>query len=229
MIYDKKMVLAIIPARKNSKRLPNKNILPLCGKPMIMWTIEAALKSKYIDRVVVSSDCPKILEIGRKLEVSTVKRPAYLATDTASSIEAIKHCIESIKDVYDYIILLQPTSPLRKSFHIDSAFKMLIKKDADAIISVVETEHSPEWSNKIPQNGSMIGFIKDSIINKRSQDLEKYYKLNGAIFICQRNKLLKQNSFFIDENVFCYIMEKEFSLDIDTIFDFKLAQFFMQL
>ena len=106
---------------------------------------------------------------------------------------------------------------------------MLIKKDADAIISVVETEHSPEWSNKIPQKGSMIGFIKDSIINKRSQDLEKYYKLNGAIFICQRNKLLKQNSFFIDENVFCYIMEKEFSLDIDTIFDFKLAQFFMQL
>jgi len=134
--------LAIIPARGGSKRLPNKNILNLSGKPLIAWSIEAALKSEYIDDIVVTSDSDKILEIARNYDVITIKRPYYLASDTANSIDVIKHVIENVDGKYDYLVLLQPTSPLRNEKHIDEAIELLDIKKADAIISVCEMEHS---------------------------------------------------------------------------------------
>lgn len=222
-MYKDKSFLAIIPARGGSKRLPKKNILDLHGKPLILWTIESALKSKYIDKVVVSSDDKKILEISQKYAANTIKRPNKLANGTSSTFDAIKHTIDNVEK-FDYIILLQPTSPLRNEKHIDEAIELLIKKDAEAIISVCEMDHSPLWSNTLANDMNMIGFLRDEVLNKRSQDLPIYYRLNGAIYICKTDRLLSEKTFFLKENIYAYNMDRECSVDIDTKLDFQIAQ-----
>ncbi|QOP43233.1 acylneuraminate cytidylyltransferase family protein [Sulfurimonas sediminis] len=224
-MYKDKTFLAIIPARGGSKRLPRKNILDLNGKPLIAYTIESALKSKYIDDVVVSSDDDEILTISKKYGADTIKRPAELATDTATSFDTIKHTIEHVKK-YDFIVLLQPTSPLRKSHHVDESIELLMDKKADAVVSVCEMDHSPLWSNTLPEDGSMSSFLRDEVKNKRSQDLEKYYRLNGAVYICDSDKLLEEESFFLKENIFAYVMDRESSVDIDEEIDFKMVEIF---
>lgn len=223
----KNKFLAIIPARGGSKRLPRKNILDLCGKPLIAYSIEAGLQSKYIDKVVVSSDDEEILQISKKFGAETIKRPDILASDTATTFDAIKHTIDSLEK-YEYIVLLQATSPLRNSKHIDEAIEFLEEKKADAVVSVCEMEHSPLWSNTLDDTLSMNNFLKDEVLNKRSQDLEKHYRLNGAIYICKTELLLKEKSFFLKENIFAYIMDRKSSIDIDEEIDFKKAEFFLK-
>ena len=227
-MYTNKTFLAIIPARGGSKRLPRKNILDLCGKPLIAYTIEAALKSKYIDKVIVSSDDDEILNISLNFGAETIKRPVELASDTATTFDAIKHTIDNFEK-YDYIVLLQPTSPLRNENHIDEAIELLEEKQADAIVSVCEMDHSPLWSNTLPEDGNMRGFLREEILNKRSQDLEKYYRLNGAIYICKTDKLLENKSFFLKDNIFAYIMDRKSSIDIDEEIDFLFAQRVIEL
>ena len=225
-MYTNKTFLAIIPARGGSKRLPRKNVLDLCGKPLIAYTIEAALKSKYLDKVIVSSDDEEILNISSNFGADIIKRPIDLANDTATTFDAIKHTIDNFEK-YDYIVLLQPTSPLRNEKHIDEAIELLEKKKADAIVSVCEMEHSPLWSNTLPKDGSMSNFLKDEILNKRSQDLDKFYRLNGAIYICKTEKLIENKSFLLKNNIFAYIMDREHSVDIDEKIDFSIAQILM--
>ena len=221
-MHQNKTFLAIIPARGGSKRLPRKNILDLSGRPMISWSIDAGLKSKYIDKVVVSSDDDEILDVAKKFKAETVKRPGELASDIATLNDVVKHTLENIEE-HDYIVLLQPTSPLRNYKHIDEAIKLLEKKSADAIISVCKTDHSPLWSNTLQEDGAMQSFIKDDVIDKRSQDLNDYYRLNGAIYICKRDNFLKEETFFLKENIYAYIMNKESSIDIDEEIDLKIA------
>tara|TARA_X000000950_G_scaffold178167_1_gene216243 strand:- start:4404 stop:5096 length:693 start_codon:yes stop_codon:yes gene_type:complete len=223
---NKEKFLAIIPARGGSKRLPRKNILELCGKPLIAWSIEAGQKSKYIDKVVVSSDDGEILDIAKKFEADVLRRPNNLATDTSTTFDVIKHILDNIEG-FDYIVLLQPTSPLRDENHIDMAIKLLQDKNADAVISVSETDHNPLWSNTLDDSLSMKNFLKDEVLNKRSQDLKKYYRLNGGIYICETNKLLAQKSFFLKENIYAYKMDKQSSIDVDDEADFKIAETFM--
>ena len=226
-MYKDKTFLAIIPARGGSKRLPRKNILDLNGKPLIAWSIEAGLDSKYIDKVVVSSDNNEILDIAQKFGADVIVRPKELASDTATTFDTIKHTIRSLEQ-YDYIVLLQPTSPLRNSKHIDEAIELLEKKDADSVVSVCEMEHSPLWSNTLDVSLSMKGFLRDEVLNKRSQDLENYYRLNGAIYICKTDKLLDKKSFFLKDNIFAYIMDRESSIDIDEKIDFDLANMYIK-
>ena len=221
-MHKNKTFLAIIPARGGSKRLPRKNILDLSGRPMISWSIDAGLKSKYIDKVVVSSDDDEILDIAKKFKAETVKRPGELASDIATSNDVVKHTLENIEE-HDYIVLLQPTSPLRNYKHIDEAIKLLEKKSADAIISVCKTDHTPLWSNTLQEDGSLESFIKDEVIDKRSQDLKDYYRLNGAIYICKRDNFLKEETLFLKENIYAYIMDKESSIDIDEEIDLTIA------
>jgi len=218
--------LAIIPARGGSKRLPRKNILDLRGKPLIAWTIEAATKSKYINKIVVSSDDDEILHISQKYGASIIKRPEELASDTSSTFDTIKHTINNLEK-YDYVVLLQPTSPLRGDKHIDEGIELLESKNADAVISVCEVDHSPFWSNTLPKDQSMKNFLKEETLNKRSQDFQTYYRLNGAIYICKVDKFLEQKSFFLKNNIFAYIMQKRESVDIDDIMDFRIAEFFL--
>lgn len=218
--------LAIIPARGGSKRLPRKNVLSLAGKPLIAWSIEAALASRAIDKVVVSSDDDEILSVAADYPVDLIKRHDYLATDTATSFDAIKHAIGLYPD-YEYTVLLQPTSPLRSATHIDEAIKLLEDKQADAVISVCETEHNPLWSNTLPEDANMGAFLRDEVLNMRSQDLPAYYRLNGAIYICKTAELLKKNKFFLKENIYAYVMDQKSSVDIDTMMDFRWAEFLL--
>ena len=223
-----KTFLAIIPARGGSKRLPRKNVLELNAKALISYSIEAGLNSKYIDKTIVSSDDKEILDISSFCGAQTIKRPDYLANDTATSFDAILHTIKNIEP-YDYIVLLQATSPLRTSIHLDEAIELLEEKNADAIVSVCEMDHSPLWSNTLDDSLSMKSFLKEEIFNKRSQDLESYFRLNGAIYICKTDKLLDEKSFLLKNNIFAYKMDRESSVDIDEEIDFKIAKSLMAM
>lgn len=220
--------LAIIPARGGSKRLPRKNVLDLQGKPLIVWTIEAAKNSQYIDAVCVSSDNAEILAIAEQYRVQAHLRPDALASDTATTFDAIEHTIKANVEQYEYVVLLQPTSPLRTAQHIDSAIALLNEKSADAVISVCEVEHSPLWSNTLPDDGNMTGFLREDVL-QRSQDLPTYYRLNGAIYICRTDRLLAEKTFFIADNMFAYNMATENSIDIDGILDLQVAETLLRL
>ena len=221
-MYKEKTFLAIIPARGGSKRLPRKNVLELAGKPLIAWSIEAGLESQYLDKVIVTSDDDEILKIAKQFGSEIIKRPVELANDTATSFDAIKHTIENL-EAYDYIILLQPTSPLRTAKRIDEAIELLMSKNAHAVVSVCEMDHSPLWSNTLDNSLSMQNFLREEVLSKRSQDLETFYRLNGAIYICQTHTLLEEESFFLKENIFAYVMDRESSVDIDEEIDFIIA------
>jgi len=230
-MIDGKSVLAIIPARGGSKGVPRKNIKDLCGKPLIVWTIEQALKSKYIDRLIVSTEDKEIAEISRKhgAEVPFL-RPIELAQDDTPGIEPLLHCINWLKNnenyYPDYVCTLQCTSPFRKSIHIDEALEKLIREKADSIIGVCESEISPYWMKNI-ENGRLVDFVNGSHKYTRRQDLPIVYRLNGAIYIGKTDILVNNRSWYTD-NTLPYIMSQEDSIDIDTMMDFKLAEIIMK-
>ena len=232
-MLDGKKVLGIIPARGGSKRLPRKNLLILEGRPLIAHTIEAGLLSHYIDELVVSTDDLEIADIAKSYGAQVpFIRPAALSRDESGSFEVIQYTIEYYKNSenreFDYIVYLQPTSPLRDKTEIDNAMLFMLNKNADAIVSVCEVEHTPLWCNKLPDNLSMEGFLMDHVKYKRSQDLDRYYRLNGAIYIINISRLLVEKTFFIKNNIFAYIMPQEKSVDIDTALDMKLCAVLMQ-
>jgi len=220
-------LLYIIPARGGSKGLPGKNIKELAGKPMIAYSILAALHSKYKGKVVVSTDDLKIAELSKQhgAEVPFM-RPSELATDNASTVDAIIHAIEYYKKqtvYFDLIVLLQPTSPLRTCVDIDNAIDLLIQKKASAIVSVCENEHHPLWSNSLPEDGSMKDFMREEAKGKNRQQLPKNYRLNGAVYVSKTEDLIKHKG-FIHEGTYAYIMPANRSIDIDHEIDFKLAE-----
>ncbi|HAF28027.1 MAG TPA: CMP-N-acetlyneuraminic acid synthetase [Bacteroidales bacterium] len=229
---QKKEYLAIIPARKGSKRLPNKNIKNLGGHPLISWTIRAALDSKYLNDVMVSTDSVEIAEISKHYGASIpFIRPDHLAKDDSSSFDVVKHVIDFYKNngiEYENIVLLQPTSPLRTSNEIDNAIEMQVIKNANSITSVCEVDHSPLWTGTIPIDNSMRGFLNLNSKVNRSKDLETYYRLNGAIYIVKTSRILEEKSFISQEKSFAFKMGREQSVDIDTILDFKLASLILQ-
>ncbi|WP_461634102.1 acylneuraminate cytidylyltransferase family protein [Labilibaculum euxinus] len=221
-------ILAIIPARGGSKRLPRKNILPLAGKPLIAWSIEAAQKSAYVTDVLVSTDDIEIASIAKDYGAWVpFLRPQNLSTDTSSSYDVVEHTInfcEKLNKSYDLVLLLQPTSPLRCAEDIDAAVNLLNSKSADAVISVCEAEHSPIWSNTLPDNLNMDLFENEKYRDIRSQDLPTYYRLNGAIYLLKTERLLTEKSFSLNRNTFAYVMKQERSIDIDTKLDFCIAE-----
>jgi len=227
-----KSVLAIIPARGGSKELPGKNIKELCGKPLIAWSIEVAENCSAIDRIVVSTDDDQIVDGVKKYGAEVpFERPAELANDTASTINVIFHTIDWLREHQDfrpeYILLLQPTSPLRTVEDIEGTIQTLKDKDARAVVSVCETDHHPWWSNILSEDGNMKDFIRPKILDKRRQDLPKYYRLNGAIYLAATKYLRERNGFF-GPNTFAYEMPKERSVDIDSDLDFKLVSLLLQ-
>lgn len=186
-MIDGKKILAIIPARGGSKRLPKKNVLPLCGKPLIQWTAEATLASKFIDLAIVSTDCVEIAAVAKDCGMGVpYLRKNTLSNDTASSMDVILDVLsfyQTINQEFDFVMLLQPTSPLRTVTDIDGAIESFIEKSATAVVSVTECDHSPLWSNTLSADLSLAGFVNKEIVHQRSQDLPTYHRLNGAIYI----------------------------------------------
>lgn len=220
------MNIAIIPARGGSKRLPGKNIKLLAGKPMIAWTIEAALESGVFDHVFVSTDSEEIANVSRDFgaEVPFI-RPASLATDEATTDDVVTHLVEWFERHYDHsvttVAILQPTSPLRNAEHIRDAAELKNKKSARAVVSVCKLEYAIQFCNKLAPDGAMDGFIKPDNI-KRTQELEPCYRLNGAIYLFGRSYVGKLDEIY-SKGTYAYEMKSILSIDIDTKQDFDLA------
>ena len=230
---DERTFLGVITARGRSKRLPSKNVLDLAGKPLIGWTIEAALKSRYIDELIVSTEDVEIAEISKSYGANVpFMRPKELGADNVHPAEAVIHAVNYFineqKKEFEYVVLLQPTSPLRNEHDIDKAIELLYSTKADAVVSVCEAEHSPLWYNTLPENLSLKNFLRDDLKGKMSQNLPTYYRLNGAIYICKAKRLLKEKTFFLKDNIFAFLMDARKSVDIDSLVDFKLAEILMQ-
>ena len=221
-------ILAVIPARGGSKRIKNKNILPLAGKPLLNWTIEAGLASKYIDKVIVSSDSAKICEVALNAGAETpFLRPDELASDYSSSTEVVLHAVDFLRsknEHFDICILLQPTSPLRSATHIDEAIESFSTLNAKAVISVTKVNHPVEWINELGERGEMDEFFLDNALSKRSQDFTKQFIVNGALYIFDMISFLNEKSYFFKKGCFAYIMNSLDSIDIDRHDDFKLAE-----
>jgi CMP-N,N'-diacetyllegionaminic acid synthase len=219
-----KTVLAIIPARGGSKGLPRKNILPLLGKPLIAWTIEQALASKYLDKVMVSTDDEEIARIAKDhgAEVPFI-RPAELATDTAKTIDVIYHSLEFYKErsvSFNYLALLEPTSPLRAEGDIDKSIKLLSDQEAeaDSLVSVgeVHMEH-PSIVKKI-ENNYVKPYEKTREIITRRQDLSKAYFPYGVIYLSKITSLEATNTFY-QERTIPFFIQRWQNYEVDDIFD----------
>ena len=221
LMIDGKKVLGIIPARGGSKGLPRKNIRNLSGKPLIAWTIEEAKKSKYIDRLILSSEDKEIINIAKSLgcEVSFV-RPSNLAEDDSHIINSVLHAIKLLPG-YDCVVLLQPTSPLRSVIDIDGSIEQRLWNSANSCVSVTEVKESPYWMYSLDVDNKMRPIIDSK--NTRRQELPRLYILNGAVYVAQCNWILK-NKTFITRETLAYFMPIERLLDIDTELDLFFAE-----
>ncbi|MET3939655.1 CMP-N,N'-diacetyllegionaminic acid synthase [Paenibacillus sp. PvP094] len=229
MFHDKK-IIAIIPARGGSKGIPNKNIVDVNGNPLIVYTINAAKESQYIDRIYVSTDSTEIADVCRAngVDVDSL-RPCYLATDEARTLDTLKYTLnllQSQNEYYDYVILLQPTQPLRSHIHIDEAIDLIAIHENASIISVSEVEDHPLFMRKINEKGKLESLLQTSSTVRR-QDLPVYYKVNGAIYINKVSDIVTQD-ISLNDNQIPYVMGRQYDLDIDTLEDLERLRWLLK-
>ena len=218
---NKPPVLAIIPARKGSKRLAKKNLRDFAGKPLLNWAIESALESKGVDEVLVSSDSDDLIGLALKYsDVSVHKRSEAASSDLATSFDLLSEILVN-HPRNSVVVLLQPTSPLRKSFDIESALAMHLNTN-NPVVSVVRNQNSPYWSFTLGEEGELISLFPDAL-SMRSQDLSQTYSLNGAIYIDSSAHYLAEKT-FLSSGTIPYVMSEESSIDIDTLEDFHKAE-----
>ncbi len=218
--------LAIIPARSGSKGLKDKNIRELNGIPLLEYSIKAAMNSKMFSEIMVSTDSAIYKKLAEKCGAKVpFLREADTSTDTASSWDVVKEVLIKYHQEgmdFDTVTLLQPTSPLRTARDIINAYELYKEKNATAVVSVCEMEHSPLWSNVLTDTLSMDGFL-DGAKNRQRQQLDRYFRINGAIYIVDVEHLLADKNIY-DTGSYAYIMPRERSVDIDTQLDFMLAE-----
>ena len=214
-------VLGIIVGRGGSKGLPGKNLRELAGKPLIAWSIEAAAQSKILDRAIVSTDDAQIADVARRWQGDVpFLRPAELATDTAPIVDTIFHAVDTLAQSYRYIVLLQPTSPLRLGSDIDDAFAVCRQHGAPACISVTPAPKA-HWALEMDASGRLAPLLGN--MQDRRQDLSEIYQPNGAVYIAELEWLRTYREFYRPETV-GHVMPPERSVDIDTMLDFLLAE-----
>ncbi len=214
-------VLALITARGGSKGLPRKNVLLAGGKPLIAWTVDAAISAECVERAVLSSDDHAIMDAARAAGCDVpFCRPAHLASDCATSIDVVLHALDQLPG-YKYVVLLQPTSPLRVAADIDAAFSLMLERDAPSCVSVCEVDQSPYWMYRVESDNKLQRLLPELQSITRRQDLPPVYILNGAIYIA-RIDWLRANKNFVSSETVAYFMPKERSLDIDTAEDFEI-------
>ena len=215
-------VLAVIPARRGSRGIPGKNLRLLAGRPLIHWTIDAALNSEYVDRVVVSTDDSDVKDIARERGVSVIDRPASIAGDHSTSAQVIAHALEQ-DPAEGFFVYLQPTSPLRTFGDIDSCLELLSRGDCEGVVSVVETVEHPEWMYRLDENDLSLTPVIESKKYPRRQDLPRAVKLNGAVY-CAGSEFLRPDGDFFRLRLLGFDMPQIRSLDIDVIEDLEAAE-----
>ena len=218
--------ICIIPARSGSKRIKNKNLKEIAGKPLISWTIECALNSDIFDEIILSTDCEKILSIGKEYGLPQREiRPGNLSDDNATAVDVISHYLEGNKYKNSKVCYLQPTSPLRSAGDVKDSFELMEREQAYSVISVNEYETPENWIYN-PDYG--FDYFVQSLSAKRSQDYPKKYVLNGAIYWFLSEKFCEYKTHLIPKKVFPYFMPKERSVDIDNQIDLDFANFLLK-
>lgn len=224
-------VLGVITARGGSKRIPKKNIRELLGRPLIYYTIKAALDSKLLTKVIISSDDDEIISIGKNMGVEVpFKRPCELAEDTTPTINVLIHAVDYLEKYQgffpDIVVVLEPTSPLRTAEDIDKALKKHIETDADSVVSVVKTDHWHPIRAKRIENGVLCDYCLEEKEGVRRQDLPPAYFRDGAFYSVKRDVMMKEHRLY-GKVTRPYIMPPERSIDINSELDFKLADMLM--
>ena len=224
--------IAVIPARSGSKGLPDKNIRSVNGKPLLAYTIEAALESGCFDTVHVSTDSERYAEIARQYGADVpFLRSAALATDTASTWDAVREVLARYDELgkrFDTMMLMQPTTPLRTGEDVKEAYALLQKKQAKSVIAVCEVDHSPLWCDTIPDSGSMKGFGRKDLAWVNRQDLRPYYRVNGAIYLLSVNEInIPPDDEIYEDNCYALFMDRKKSVDVDSEDDLALVEFLL--
>ena len=221
-------ILAIIPARKGSKGIPSKNTKLIYNKPLISWTIEAAQKSKYINKIIISTDCHKVKEISESYNINIPRlRPDNLSTDSASSDDVIKYELNGAGN-FDIICMLQPTSPLRNEKHINDSLKLYEENNVNSLVSVVSVDAYHPLRMKKIENNKLVNYIDQGFEDMRPrQSLPKVYIRNGAIYLCKRDLILHENK-IVDNSCIPYEMNQSESVNIDSEIDLIIADHFIK-
>ena len=228
-------VLGLITARGGSKSIPYKNIAPLGGRPLIAYAADAALHSTQITRVILSTDDEKIAQVGRECGIDVpFMRPAELASDTATSLSVAQHAIRWLADQQDWqtdiVVILQPTSPFRTSRHLDEALTAMIAANADTVVSVVEVPHhfSPYKLMNL-NDGRLTNFWDQPLPSVRRQDVPRLYARNGPAILGVKSAVVLERASFYGDHIIPYLMNESESIDIDTPFDLKMAEWLLSV
>lgn len=230
-MYKEKKFLAIVPARGGSKGIPRKNITLVEGKPLIQYTIDEALKSKYIDRVMVSTDDEEIANVakGCGAEVPFLRSPE-LASDQAKTIDALIHAVSELKKIegntYDYLVLLQPTQPFRKHWHIDEAIVKIVDQNESSLVSISEVREHPILMRTI-DSAEHVRPLLNANSTVRRQDFPSFYKVNGCIYINKLDETFSSDT-SLNDNKLAYLMEQKYDLDIDEPLDLEIMKMILQ-
>lgn len=228
-MYLNQKIVALIPARGGSKGIPQKNIKDLAGNPLIYYTIDAAKRSNYIDEIFVSTDDMRIADVARNYGAKVpCLRPREFAQDMSSTVDVVLHALNAFFDAADYyaLVLLQPTQPLRTNDDIDKSIELFFENDGKSLVSISEVNDHPLLMRYLKEDFSLSKIIEKKS-NLRRQDMEKVYRVNGAIYI---NKISEINEFTsFNDNVTGFLMERDHSVDIDELSDLALAEYYMTL
>lgn len=215
-------VLALVTARGGSKGLPGKNLRELAGQPLIAWTIAAARSSHYVDRLVVSTDDEGIAAAARQCGAEVpFMRPAELAADDSPGMDPVFHALKELPG-YDWVVLLQPTSPLRQAVDIDACLELCERAAAPACVSVVVPDQSPYLSFRVNGQGRIEPLLGWENVNSPRQNLPPAVALNGAVYVARTEWLGRKRS-FVSAETLAYRMPRERSVDIDSVEDLELA------
>lgn len=224
-------MIAVIPARGGSKGVPGKNIKILAGKPLISYTIIAALESGVFEKIIVSTDSQEIADIAAQYGAEIpFMRPKDIAGDLTSSDDVILHALTYYKEKgieFDEVCKLQPTSPFRNGNHIKEAYQLFCSKKADFLVSVCECEHSPLWAGIIEEDLRLDNFISEDVKRACRQELPTYYRLNGAIYMGKTEQFISAKNFLGKKSI-AYVMSQQNSVDIDSELDFMFAEIIMR-
>lgn len=229
-MYKNKKILAIIPARGGSKGIPYKNIIDIYGKPLIQYSIECAKGSKYIDRTIISTDDIKIKEVAEKCGGDVpFLRPSELAQDTSKTIDCLVHAVNWLKEQgeeYDYLVLLQNTVPLRKSWQVDEAIERIFVSNERSLVSITEVEENPVLMRTLNEDGTVKNMLQINSTIRR-QDFPKFYRVDGAIYIQKLDKEFNLET-SLNDGKLAYIIDEKYSVDIDTYLDIQKIEYYLE-